>query len=189
MSYVTDRYANFENDDRRYGIHTSPYLMNDIRATPRVESQWAFPGTLSSWKNVKSGNYNRRDCWRCQNATSPVAQGPGLYPLHPVPPASYPEIPIQYQKDANKQYEIYQKVRMCNSTSNSCGFPLPPGYSNYHDKTQFNIYPKQYIRGTWPDEMQDVTRAPDPFHTFGYNSPVIDCNERAPRYANQSCPR
>ena len=145
MSYVTDRYANFENDERRYGLHTLPYLMNDT-ATNNQNYTWAYPSTLSSYNNVKSGNYNRRSCWPCQNARSVAVQDHGIYPLHPAPAPHYPQVPIEYQKDANRRYEIYQKVRMCNNP-NSCGSYTAPGYSNYHDRTHYDLYVLQDTSG------------------------------------------
>lgn len=183
MSYISDRYASQGNDWRhRYGLPTTPYLMNDQHAYPALTDSWIFPGTWANYNNAKSGKYNRRTCWKCENAVGGV-QSPGVYPLHPGPPAAVPQINPEYVKDVNRQYEAYQKVRMCNggdsnysAGSSSCGgiYKNPPGYSNYHDKRQWDLYPKQYVYGTWPSEQQDVTRTPDG-HVYGENLGVIDC--------------
>lgn len=192
-TFVSDRYASLGNDTlRRYGIITNPYEMQDQTAYPRITPTWIFPSNYHNFKNAKSGQYNRRTCDKCANFVG-FPQSPGIYPITTGPPFATNEIPINYQKMVNAQYKNYQQARMCNNPGypsilgegksgtmptfkpGTCGSYRIPGYSNYHDKTQVNLYPKRYVKGWWPDEQQDVTNIPRPEYPYGYNSPVNNC--------------
>lgn len=178
-TFVSDLYANFENNvNRRYGLPDMPYesTSNDKNAYVYTTPTFVFPSNYNNFKNVKSGKYNRRTCFPFKFPLNGYGQSPGVYPITLGAPPNINYIPENYQRDVNKEYDYYQKVRMCNGGKNSaCGIYDPPGYSNYFSTEQYNLYPKQYMK-TWPDELLgEVTRAPDPYHTYGYNLPVNNC--------------
>lgn len=129
-----------------------PYAFQDINATilyPRIKpySGWA------SYKNVKSGQYNRQLCWTCKDFKG-YPQTPGVYDLNIIdtPPA----LPDYYLMDvADRNYQIYQKRRMQN-------YPGRYGsdYVNYLTSQCGFLYPKRYIKGNWPDEQLIYTNTP-----------------------------
>jgi len=137
----------------RYGMINEPYLMQDQRAFPQLTPTVVPYNGWASYKNVISGNYNRHLCWNCSTAIG-FPQSPGVYDLNIAPPAGY-GIPTNYIKDVNRRYADYQKIRMCNNPGNAL-----KGYSNYHNTEQYRLPPKEYVKGWWPDEQQDVTKVP-----------------------------
>lgn len=124
----------------------------DINASimaPRIKpySGWA------SYKNVKSGQYNRHLCWPCAGFKG-YPQAPGLYDLNivdtPPPMPNY-----QAMARAHENYQIYQAARL----------QTHPGSYNSHYVNYFNtqcnsLYPKQYVKGNWPDEQLIYTNTP-----------------------------
>jgi hypothetical protein len=215
MSTHVGRVGSLGNDRlRRYNLLNEPYLMQDQRAYPAMTNTAIHPSTWANYKNVISGQYNRRDCWKCERARS-FPQAPGVYNVRVGPPAAVPQINTDYIKYVNQRYADYQKTRMCNGPGwpavlgSGCGLNFrcsdcktgavlsscsscsgggcassnptggtccndPPGYSNYHDKVRAELHPKQYVKGWWPDEIQDYTRTADG-HVYGENLGVIDC--------------
>ena len=126
-------------------MYLGPYLNQDINATvltPRVKpySGW------SSYKNVKSGQYNRQLCWTCSGFKG-FPNSAGVYDLNIVDtPPALPNYRAMANADFN--YQIYQKTRMSN------------GYNNYLDSKCGSLYPRRYVKGNWPDEQLIYTNTP-----------------------------
>lgn len=158
-------YVNQVNPDTRIvaGMVTYPYnhdpTSDDISPPNFVPySGWA------SYKNVISGNYNRRPCWKCSSAQGIQQDIPGVYPLN-ISLKRPQEITEEQAYILNERYRIYQETRMNNN----------PGImginANYHNKERYNLYPIEYVKGHWPDEQISVTRTP----VINYNT-VINPN-------------
>jgi hypothetical protein len=107
----------------------------------------------ASYKNVISGNYNRRLCWTCSTAKS-FPQAAGVYPLNVTTNVTTNE--PQSNNQLNNEYLLYQEARMSNNPGT-----VASGYYNYHNKERYNLYPRQYVKGYWPDESKgSVTMTP-----------------------------
>lgn len=134
------------------GMLIKPYLAQSVYATelnPRIKpySGWA------SYKNVKSGQYNRQLCWPCNNFKG-FPQTPGVFDLNIV--NSPPALPdFAAQRAADEQYQIYQAERMRNHPGK-----YGTGYVNYLNHQCGSVYPKRYVKGNWPDEQLVVTNTP-----------------------------
>lgn len=134
------------------GMYLGPYLNQDINATieePRIKpySGWA------SYKNVKSGQYNRQLCWTCAGFKG-YPQTPGLYDLNivdtPPPMPNYPAM-----AKADDHYQIYQAERLQNHPGHYGSW-----YVNYLNEECGSLYPKRYVKGNWPDEQLIYTNTP-----------------------------
>ena len=103
---------------------------------PRIK---AYTG-WANYKNVKSGNYNRQECWNCSTFKG-FPQTPGVYNLNitNTPPPVLCNI-YPYSSE-------YQRRRMSN-------YPGKFGtqYVNYLNEKQLPIPLHRYIKGFWPDE-------------------------------------
>jgi len=139
--------VNPDNDMITAGMVNYPYdpTSQDVNPPNFVPySGWA------SYKNVISGNYNRRPCWKCNTAQGIQQDIPGVYPLN----ISLKRPQEISQEQANERFRIYQETRMSNN----------PGImginANYHNKERYNLYPREYVKGHWPDEQVSVTRTP-----------------------------
>lgn len=136
------------NYNYQSGMFLGPYLTQDVNADtqkPRVKpySGWA------SYKNVKSGQYNRQLCWNCGDFKG-FPQTPGVYDLNIVDTP----IPLPNQRAMNQadlHYQIYQAQRLRNSSGN-CNY--------LNDNCSGKIYPKRYVKGNWPDEQLIYTNTP-----------------------------
>lgn len=134
------------------GMFIAPYYNQDIEATaldPRIKlySGWA------SYKNNKSGQYNRQICWKCKDFKG-FPQDPGVYDLNIVDtPSPLPD--YKAMADADKLYQDYQRRRMSNHPG-----AYGTGYVNYLNYQCGNLYPKRYVKGNWPDEQLEFTNTP-----------------------------
>lgn len=146
----------------RYGLPTS-YNMQDQKATSLIPRVTPYSG-WASYKNVKSGQYNRHLCWNCSSAKG-FPQSAGVYPVTTANP-SISTMDPNYQRWVSKKYDIYQQARMCNNPNmEKYNVPKSPystfdQYSNYHDTTCKKLYPKRYVKGNWPDEQLELTKTP-----------------------------
>lgn len=139
------------NKNVQAGMYNGPFFVqNDIPATalnPRIKpySGWA------SYKNVKSGNYNRQLCWPCGDFQG-YPQTPGFFDQNIVDsPVPMPN--VQQMEIADKNYIKYQRTRM---QSNDSEFN-----KNYLNGTTCSLlYPKKYVKGNWPDEQLIYTNTP-----------------------------
>jgi hypothetical protein len=151
-TYVAKVGSCCNNFNYQNGMLIGPYLMQDVNATalkPRIKpySGWA------SYKNVKSGQYNRELCWTCAGFKG-YPQTAGVYDLNIInSPPALPN-PIEMNK-ADKRYQIYQATRMSNDPG-SYGTP----YVNYLNDQCGALYPKRYVKGYWPDERKIYTNTP-----------------------------
>lgn len=134
-SYVApiDRYNN--------NVQYYTYQTNPPATKIKAYSGW------SSWKNNKSGNFGRVYCGHCLNAKS-FPQSAGVYPLN-IDDRGMEKIPIE---------PVYPAIdpSMVHLDSGEIG-----GYYVDYLNDQCGVtYPKQYVRGFWPDEQQVVTNTP-----------------------------
>lgn len=130
----------------------SVYPVNEINVSklePRIK---AYSG-WSSYKNVKSGNYNRQSCWNCSNFKG-FPQTPGVYNLNIVDTPPCVPNPNTQVVD-NIAFQIYQAERMSNGI-HGCN----SNYRNYLDEHQYDLYPQRYVKGNWPDERLIYTNTP-----------------------------
>lgn len=133
-------------------MYKTPYLNQEITTDttiPRIKpySGWA------SYKNVKSGQYNRQLCWTCGDFKG-FPQTPGVYNLNIVDtPLLVPDYPAM--KVADKHYQMYQARRMSNHPGS-----YGSDYVNYLNNQCGSLYPKQYVKGNWPDEQLIYTNTP-----------------------------
>jgi hypothetical protein len=145
------------------GIFTAPYALQDQQAGayPRVK---AYTG-WASYKNVKSGQYNRQLCGECLSYKG-FPQDAGVYNLNisntPPPPPNYAAM-----QRVNEFYQIYQADRMNNQPLGNAlsANGLPAGaygskYVNYLNAQSGSLYPQQYVKGYWPDEQLEFTSTP-----------------------------
>jgi len=107
---------------------------------------------LSSYKNVKSGNYNRQPCWTCHNFKG-FPQTAGLFDLNVIQPNQQ-----SYQLSTPKYYSMNSN-RQAHRLDNHSG-TYKSGYVNYLNQEQTYLYPKRYIKGFWPDEQLIYTNTP-----------------------------
>ena len=83
-------------------------------------------GGLSSYKNVKSSNYNRHVCWQCHDFKG-FPQTPGLYDLNVV----YPQPNVNnVEQTTIDNYKIYQTHRLSNHPGKYNSNYV--NYLNYH---------------------------------------------------------
>jgi hypothetical protein len=156
MSFVATPNKCCNNFNYQGGMYMGPYLPQEMPASamnPRIKP---YSG-ISSYKNVKSGQYNRQLCWPCADFKG-FPQAPGVYNLNIVDtPPPMPDYNAMKLADFN--YQIYQNRRMQNSSIiyNKKGENV---YSNYLDTCCGNLYPNQYVKGNWPDEKLIYTNAP-----------------------------
>jgi hypothetical protein len=150
-TYVAQLNQCCNNFNYQRGMYMGPYLTQDIMTNviePRIKpySGW------SSYKNVKSGQYNRELCWSCKDFKG-FPQDPGVYNLNIInTPLNIPD--YNKMKIADENYQTYQKTRMSN-------FSNINNYNNYlMDNKCYYLYPKQYINGNWPDEQLIYTNTP-----------------------------
>ena len=107
----------------------------------------------ASYKNVKSGQYNRQLCWNCADFKG-YPQTPGVYDLNIVDtPLAMPNYKAMAKADRN--YQIYQSERMSNHPGSYDG-----PYVNYLNEECRSVYPKRYVKGNWPDEQLIYTNTP-----------------------------
>jgi hypothetical protein len=145
--------ASYVADIHKPTYYTSPYSSSDTTTDnliPRVRpySGWA------SYKNNKSGQFNRSLCWTCGQAQS-FPQTPGTYPLN-IDNRPVIQLPTEHQKNTlNKEYQQYIQRRIDNYPGNWNGY-----YVNYLNEECGSIYPKRYVKGFWPDEQKQVTNTP-----------------------------
>ncbi len=153
MSTHVGRVGSCCNDTNYHsGMLIDPYMVQDINAEvlmPRIKpySGWA------SYKNVKSGQYNRELCWTCAGYRG-FPQAAGVYDLNIVdgPPA----LPNpQKWKETDERYQRYQAARMSNDPGS-----YGSGYVNYLNNQCGALYPRQYVKGNWPDEQLIYTNTP-----------------------------
>jgi len=122
-----------------------PITFSNARAKPY--SGWA------SYKNVKSGNYDRTVCNLC-NDFKGFPQTPGVYDTNVV--TTPPGLPNpKFLRAVDNYYQVYQAERMQNNPGQMGG-----QYSNYFNTQCGNLYPKRYVKGNWPDEQLEFTRTP-----------------------------
>ena len=118
---------------------------------PRIRpySGWA------SYKNNKSGNFNRSLCWNCAGATS-FPQTPGVYDLNiDNRPVRTDNLSNTQQQQLQDFYDQYQRHRLSNHGGQWNGY-----YINYLNTQCVHIPPKKYVKGYWPDEQKQVTYTP-----------------------------
>ena len=151
-SYVGRVGSCCNNYNVQNGMYLGPYLAQDVNASilnPRIKpySGWA------SYKNVKSGQYNRQLCWTCGGFKG-FPQDPGVYDLNivdtPPPMPNYPAM-----KRADEFYQIYQADRLSNHPGS-----YGSGYVNYLNTQCGSLYPERYVKGFWPDEQLIYTNTP-----------------------------
>nr|QBK87676.1 MAG: hypothetical protein LCMAC202_00120 [Marseillevirus LCMAC202] len=140
------------NYNYQNGMFLGPYLVQDMNASvmkPRIKpySGWA------SYKNVKSGQYNRQLCWTCGDFKG-YPQTAGVYDLNIVDtPPPMPD--YQAMANADEYYQIYQAERMSNHPGS-----YGAEYVNYLNNECGALYPKRYVKGNWPDEQLIYTNTP-----------------------------
>lgn len=131
---------------------TVPYFVQEPTMSslkPRIK---AYSG-WSSYKNVKSGNYNRQSCGECLGFKG-FPQTPGVYDMNIVDTPPTLGNPVT-QGVADLKYQIYQADRMSNGIHGCCS-----GYRNYLDEQRYDLYPQRYVKGNWPDERLIYTNTP-----------------------------
>ena len=135
------------------GMFVSPYLSEDINAGQYLEPKIKPYSGWASYKNNKSGQFNRQLCWKCHDFKG-YPQSPGLYNLDI---NDKPPILPNYRamKKADIDYQIYQAKRLS----------INPGsygsdYVNYFNTQCGFLYPKRYVKGNWPDEQLIYTNVP-----------------------------
>lgn len=99
----------------------------------------------SSYKNVKSGDYNRALCWPCAKQQG-FNQDPGVYPLNIDSRPPY-RIPQNYINWSQEDYDAYVKRRMDIFPGN-----IQSSYVNYFNNQCYQLPPERYIK-TWPSEL------------------------------------
>ena len=151
-SYVGHVGSVGNNHNTQSNMYIGPYLVQDMNADilkPRIKpySGWA------SYKNVKSGQYNRQLCWPCGDFKG-FPQTAGTYDLNivdtPLPRPNY-----NAMKVADDHYKRYQHRRMQNHPGS-----YGTDYVNYLTTQCGNLYPKRYVKGNWPDEQLIYTNTP-----------------------------
>jgi len=151
-SYVGRVGSCCNNFNYKDGMLIGPYQAQNFLATdlnPRIKpySGWA------SYKNVKSGQYNRELCWPCKDFKG-YPQTPGVFDLNIVnSPPALPNYAEMQRKDT--EYQIYQAERMENHPGSYGG-----EYVNYLNNQCGYLYPKRYVKGYWPDEQLIYTNTP-----------------------------
>lgn len=140
------------NYNTQDGMFIGPYLTQDMPASainPRIKpySGWA------SYKNVKSGQYNRQLCWRCADFKG-FPQTPGVYDLN-IADTPSPMPDYSAMQKADTFYQIYQAERMRNHPGSYTG-----DYVNYLNFDCGSLYPQHYVKGYWPDEQLIYTNTP-----------------------------
>lgn len=144
--------ANLNNRNYQAGMYVGPYLAEDVNANtlgPKIKpySGWA------SYKNVKSGQYNRQLCWKCADFKG-YPQTPGVYDLNIVDtPTALPD--YQAMAVADQHYQMYQADRLSNHPGS-----YGSGYVNYLNNECGALYPRRYVKGYWPDEQLIYTNTP-----------------------------
>jgi len=152
MSYIGKVGSCCNNYNTSSGMYTGPYMSQDVNADitmPRIKpySGWA------SYKNNKSGQFNRQLCWTCSDFKG-FPQTPGVYDLNiintPLPLPDYNKM-----RQANFNYLQYQARRMSNHPG-----AYGTDYVNYLTSECGFMYPKRYEKGNWPDEQLIYTNTP-----------------------------
>jgi hypothetical protein len=142
------------NHNVQNGMYVGPYLTQDMPASamdPRIKPY----GGWASYKNVKSGQYNRQLCWSCADFKG-FPQAPGVYNLNIVDtPLAMPNRPAMNLAD--NFYQTYQAERMSNHPGQ-----VGSGYVNYLNEQCGALYPRRYVKGYWPDEQLIYTNTPAP---------------------------
>lgn len=131
----------------RYGLNESSYTPPEQHVSDTWPRILPYTG-WASYKNVKSGLYNRPICTPCVFQKG-FGASPGVYPMNydnrpAAPPYGINRREMNLQQNA---YEKYQDRRMS----------IYPGdvgtdYVNYFNNQCGYVYPKRYIKGSWPDE-------------------------------------
>lgn len=152
MSFVGNVGSCCNNYNVQSGMYMGPYLTQDMQASDVAPKIKPYNG-WASYKNVKSGQYNRQLCWRCADFKG-YPQAPGVYNLNivdtPVPMPDYKAMKI-----ANEHYQIYQAERLHNHP----GY-MGSEYVNYFNDQCGSLYPRRYVKGNWPDEQLIYTNTP-----------------------------
>ena len=145
------------NNSVRYGMFVGPYQPQDVNADSLLPRIKPYTG-ISSYKNVKTGQYNREIPWTCGSYRG-FPQAPGVYNLNIIDtPLQRPNMAVI--SAANEYYAMYQAERMRNDPG-SYGISAPPtGYINYLNTEKYALHPLQYVKGNWPDEQLTHTNAP-----------------------------
>ncbi len=131
----------------RYNLNESSY----VPPTQYVSDTWPRILPYSGWasyKNVKSGLYNRPICTPCVHQKG-FMQAPGTFPINYDNRPSAPPFGLSRQERnfQNDVYANYQDRRMSLHPNSYYG------YSNYFNTDCASAYPKRYIKGSWPDEQ------------------------------------
>lgn len=151
-SYVGRVGSCCNNFNVQSGMYLGPYLNQDVTTDvlkPRIKpySGWA------SYKNNKSGQFNRQLCWTCAGFKG-FPQTAGTYDLNivdtPLPLPDYQAMAL-----ADKHYQIYQADRLSNHPGR-----YGSKYVNYLNTECGSLYPQQYVKGNWPDEQLIYTNTP-----------------------------
>lgn len=135
------------------GMFNGPFFVQDQYAESMLPRVKAYSG-WSSYKNVKSGQYNRTSCWKCHDFKG-FPQTPGVYDLNIVDTPPRPDPTRAQQLAADKRYQVYQAVRMNNNPGR-----YGSNHVNYLNSQCGSLYPKRYIKGNWPDEQLIYTNTP-----------------------------
>jgi len=114
---------------------------------PRVKmyTGWA------SYKNVKSGNYNRQPCWECAGYHG-YPDTPGVFNLNLTYPAPVAEAPSPHFERVD-----CKPPSRCNANGS-----ILTGYYNYLNTEHAVLAPRNYVKGYWPDEQLIYTNVPQP---------------------------
>ena len=150
--------ASYVADIDKPSYYVSPYYSDPVTTDnliPRVRpySGWA------SYKNNKSGQFNRSLCWTCAQAKS-FPQAPGTYPLN-IDNRPVIELPTEsQQQQLNSEYQKYVQRRIENHPGQWNGY-----YVNYLNEQCGTVYPKRYVKGFWPDEQKQFTNTPPQSYT------------------------
>lgn len=136
------------NYNYQAGMFLAPYLAQDVSTEVLMPQIKPYTG-WASYKNVKSGQYNRQQCWTCGSMKG-FPQEVGLYNLNivntPLPRPDYAAM-----AEADLRYQVYQERRMNNA---------PSVGNNYLTPSFGTVYPKRYVKGNWPDEQLIYTNVP-----------------------------
>lgn len=101
----------------------------------------------ASYRNNKSGNFNRSLCGNCLHARG-YPQAAGTYPLN-IDDTPWRKIELE------RVYQPIDQERIDINTGNIGGY-----YVNYLNEQCKLVYPRRYVKGFWPDEQKIYTNAP-----------------------------
>lgn len=138
------------NDVYRYGLNAEQYEAQQHRTSdlqPRVKTY----GGWASYKNSKSGQYNREICSQCAQMQG-FDQSPGVYPIEYDHSREPPEFGLyrNQKRQNNRDYETYQCRRMSIHPGN-----VFSNYNNYFNNQCGNIYPKRYVNHTYENQVAE----------------------------------